>query len=163
VNVTIDGEMALTGVPVDERGELAPRRVSAPVRHAGQGRFLLEAYDPQAPDAVARQRAFVSALAVKVRPRRARPSQRVHFRGRGFTDRGAIYAHYLRRGALLKTVRLAQVSSGACGTFKAHRRQFPFRPDIGTYLLQIDQHRPLTDDGPLVKLSIDVRRRPAQR
>jgi hypothetical protein len=105
----------------------------------------------------------VTALSVKVRPRRARPSQRVRFRGRGFTDLGAIYAHYIRRGKLLKTVRLATASSGACGTFTARRRQFPFRPELGTYLVQIDQHHRLTDDGPLFKLTIDVRRRPAQR
>jgi hypothetical protein len=107
------------------------------------------------------QRARVSALSVKLRPQRARPSQRVRFSGRGFTDRGGVFAHYLRRGRLIRTVRLAKGASGSCGTFSVHRRQFPFRAHQGTYLLQIDQHRRLTDDGPLVKLTIDVRRRPA--
>jgi hypothetical protein len=160
VNIAVDG-VVVRGALADSDGELAPHPVSAPVQHQGQRPFRVRARDPEVRGYVAKQRALVSALAVKIRPRRARPDQRVRFIGRGFTDRGAIFAHYLRRGRLIKTVRLTTAPSGKCGTFKAHRRQFPFRPRQGTYLVQIDQHRRLTDDGPLVKLTIDVRRRPA--
>jgi hypothetical protein len=162
VDVTLDNLVVLSNLVVDDTGQLPPHGFDAPVRHHGQRRFTVGAYDREDPSIVATQRALVSALAVRVHPRRARPSQKVHFVGRGFTDRGAIYAHYSRHGRLLRTVRLARASSGPCGTFSARRRQFPFRPRQGAYLVQIDQHRRLTDDGPLVRLTIDVRRRPAQ-
>jgi hypothetical protein len=160
VDIVVDGVVARNAL-VDSNGELHQHPVSAPVQHEGQRRFNVKVRDTDDRGWVAERRALVSALAVKVRPRRARPDQRVQFVGRGFTDRGAIFAHYLRRGKLIKTIRLKTAPSGKCGTFKAHRRQFPFRPRQGTYLVQIDQHRRLTDDGPLVKLTIDVRRRPA--
>jgi hypothetical protein len=161
-NISLDGRVVRASVPIDELGQLPLRRIAAPVQESGQRRFVVSAYDANSPYMAPLRRARVSALAVRLRPRRARPSQRVRFRGRGFTDRGAVYAHYLRRGRLLRSVRLAPAPSGACGTFTARRRQFPFRPHEGTYLVQIDQHRRLTDDGPLVKLTIDVRRRPTQ-
>ena len=50
--------------------------------------------------------------------------------------------------------------AGPCGTFSVKRRQFPFRPRTGRWLLQIDQQRayaasPATT---FVKLEIFVRR-----
>jgi hypothetical protein len=42
-------------------------------------------------------------------------------------------------------------------------RQFPFRPHRGVWLVQVDQHRKLSDRGPLVQLTVDVRRRPKTR
>ncbi len=160
VDLSVDGALVLPGVAVDESGVLAPRQASAPVMRRGQRRFTVVATDARSPYWMSIRDAFVSALAVRAKPKRARPTQKVRFRGRGFTDRGTIYAHYLRRGRLVKTVRFGR-PSGACGTFSVRRRQFPFRPRTGTYLVQIDQHRRLTDDGPLVRLTIDVRRRPS--
>jgi hypothetical protein len=160
VDLSVDGSVVYHDVSVDSQGVIAPQIVRAPVIRKGQRPFTVTAVDEDATYVLASQTTRVSALAVTVKPPRARPAQRVRFHGRGFTDTGGIYAHYLRRGDLVRTVRLARAASGACGTFTAKRRQFPFRPRRGTYLVQIDQHRRLTDDGPLVKLIIDVRRRP---
>jgi len=160
VDVSVDGTVAAAGVPVDATGVLAPGAVKAPAVRRGQRAFTITATERDDASQTVSLQANVTELAVRVRPRRARPAQRVRFRGRGFTDRGGIYAHYLRRGRLRRTVRLARAASGPCGTFSVRRRQFPFRPRQGTWRVQIDQHRRLTDDGPLVTLSIDVRRRP---
>jgi hypothetical protein len=161
LDILIDDEVVLPEVAVDAAGEFVRQSVPAPVVHAGARFFTVTVAEREQPYQTVSVESKVTALAVHVRPARARPSQRVRFKGRGFTDTGAIYAHYLRRGVLLRTVRLAKAPSGDCGTFTSRRPQFPFRPHRGTYLVQIDQHHRLTDDGPLVKLTIDVRRRPA--
>jgi hypothetical protein len=66
----------------------------------------------------------------------------VRFRGRGFTGPGAVYGHYLNRGRVRKTVKLARHPGAPCGTFSVKRRQIPVRkPRLGQWLLQIDQQR----------------------
>ena len=55
----------------------------------------------------------VTAFDVSISPSTAAPSSRVRFRGRGFTQPGAVYGHYLYRGHVRKTVRLAQAARRA--------------------------------------------------
>ena len=81
-------------------------------------------------------------LAVFVRPKRAAPSRRVRFRGRGFLQPGPVYAHYLYGGKVQKTVRLARHSTAPCGTFDVKRRQIPVKnARTGRWIVQMDQKK----------------------
>ena len=55
----------------------------------------------------------MTAFDVSISPSTAAPSSRVRFSGRGFTQPGAVYGHYLYRGRVRKTVRLAKRARGA--------------------------------------------------
>jgi hypothetical protein len=84
----------------------------------------------------------VTALSVTVRPRQAATSDKVRFRGRGFTAARAIWGHYVFRDRSRATVRFAERPDSACGTFSVRRRQFPMlRPRAGHWTLQIDQQK----------------------
>jgi hypothetical protein len=101
----------------------------------------------------------VARLALRVTPRRATPSTRVRFKGLGFTDRRPVYAHYVRRGEVRRTVRLAK-RTGTCGGFSVRRRQFPFRPAVGRWTLQVDQQRAYAPrpGTPVLRLRVTVLR-----
>jgi hypothetical protein len=84
----------------------------------------------------------VTALAVRLKPKRAATSSRIRFRGRGFTQSRPIWGHYVLRGRVRKTVRFADHPSSACGTFSVRRRQIPIsRPPTGRWTLQVDQQK----------------------
>lgn len=163
VDVTVDGEVIVSGIQIGDNGQLPVGNLPAPVIALGERPFSVTAAERDDPEQTVTLGALVSELAVRVKPRQARPTQKVTFRGRGFTGPGAIYAHYSRKGKLRRTVKLADAPSGPCGTFVARAPQFPFRPQRGTWRVQIDQQRELSDEGPLIQLSIDVRRRPKTR
>ena len=162
VDVAVDGAPAVSGLRAGDDGRIPSGTLASPAILAGQRRFTVTAAERSDPSRAASAHSRVAELAVRVTPRRARPSQRVRFRGRGFTDPGGIYAHYLRRGRLRRTVRLARAATGPCGRFDVRAPQFPFRPRQGSWRVQIDQHRRLTGDGPLFNLLVDVRRRPGR-
>ena len=163
VDLSLDGDVVVSGAVTTNEGVLPRGLVASPEIRSGQRVFRLEAVERDNPDVSIGLESFTAALRVRVTPQRAAPARRVRFRGRGFTGSGAVYAHYLRAGKLRRTVRLAKVASGACGTFDVRRPQFPFEPSNGTWRVQIDQHRRLSDEGPLVYLTIDVRRRARTR
>jgi hypothetical protein len=71
------------------------------------------------------------------------PRKRATFYGFGFGAIGGkkLYAHYILRGKLRKTVAIGHVS-GACGDVKKAMRQFPFRPvPAGSYNIKLDATR----------------------
>jgi hypothetical protein len=105
---------------------------------ARQFTLTLTAHDDPAATVTATSR--VTALSVAQSPPQARTRARVRFHGRGFTEPGAVYAHYLYDSRSYKTVRVAQ-PHGACGAFSRRMRQFPFRhsPRVGTWTIQFDQ------------------------
>lgn len=161
VDVRVDGVAAQAGVVVDAAGNLPAGAVSAPTVKSGERRFTVTAAEQGDAAQTASAGALVSNLSVTVKPRDARPRQRIRFRGRGFTNPdAAVYAHYVRKGAARprKTVRLARRPHGPCGTFSVRRRQFPFTPRTGSWTVQVDQHRAFTADGPLVNLLVLVNR-----
>jgi hypothetical protein len=115
------------------------RWVDAPYQEKGERPFTITATDGVNTISV---QSRVTNLAVFVRPRRAEPSRRVRFRGRGFMETGPVYAHYLFGDELKKTVRLAGGTEGPCGTFTARRRQIPIEnPSTGRWIVQIDQQK----------------------
>jgi hypothetical protein len=119
------------------------RHTAAPYRANGEGTFSVTITEVDNPLNTVTASASVTALTVRLRPREAATSDRVRFRGRGFTARRAIWAHYVLHGHVRKTVRLARRPSSPCGAFSVRRRQIPLRhPRPGRWTLQVDQqHR----------------------
>ena len=100
-----------------------------------------------------------TALGVSLKPTSAKPSDKVRFEGLGFTNDAPIYAHYLHKGKLRKTVRMAR-KPRQCGGFRVHRRQIPIpRPGLGDWIVRFDQSKQLTrpPDGNYVRLRIVLR------
>jgi hypothetical protein len=81
-----------------------------------------------------------TALSVNLKPRRARPSQRIRFKGSGFTGDAPVYAHYLYKGKVRKTVRMARNTS-TCGGWRARRPQIPVEAKTGRWTVQFDQSK----------------------
>jgi len=136
--------------------------VPAPFQARGQRPFTLAITDNANATLTLTAQSLVTALDVGVTPADARPSRRVRFHGRGFTGGPAIYAHYVRKGKVRKTVQLA-TAAGPCGTFDVRRRQLPIRrPATGRWMVQIDQERSWrkTPESVSVQLTIDVTRSP---
>jgi hypothetical protein len=117
--------------------------VPAPFEGLDEHQFTLTIFENQNPDlnnvsATAR----VTNLAVTLRPRRAQPSRKVRFNGRGFTMAAPVYGHYLFGGKLRKTVRFVTAPQTPCGIFHARRRQIPVKhPANGQWILQVDQQK----------------------
>jgi hypothetical protein len=160
VDVAVDGAIEYAGVQVDDAGAVSGR-VRAPHQVRGERPFTITVTEQGNPANAVSATAMVTALRVRLRPRRARSHRRVRFEGRGFTGPGPIYGHYVFRGRERKTVRLAPGADGPCGTFTARRRQIPVRrPAAGEWTLQIDQQRRYSPapEGVSVPVRIEVRR-----
>jgi hypothetical protein len=137
VDVLVDG-IVVANAPTGTIGEFRVK-VDAPHQPRGERAFAVEARDG-INSVVAQSR--VTNLAVTMRPRRAAPTSRVRFRGRGFTQAAPIYAHYLFGGKEQKTVRFMRRSTAPCGTFRVKRRQIPVpRARTGRWIVQFDQNR----------------------
>jgi hypothetical protein len=143
VDLQIDGQ-TLDTTKADAFGAVigaipAPFQGSA---GGGERAFSLTVVEQGNPANFATLTSRVSNLSVTLRPNPARPSQKVRFRGRGFTKDHAVFAHYVFGGVLQKTVRLVQRPVLPCGVFSVKRRQIPVRnARVGDWRLQIDQQR----------------------
>jgi len=161
VRVVVDGATVATNVPIDAAGNLGAGTVKAPLNEKGQRPFDVTITEEANAQQTVTAQSLVTNLTVRAKPRRARPSRRITFSGRGFTllER-PVYAHYVRAGKLRKTVRLAAKPTGPCGTFRAKRRQFPFKPRTGRWILQVDQQKTYASQpaSAFVKLEILVRK-----
>jgi hypothetical protein len=116
--------------------------VPAPFQGRGQRTFTLTLSEDLNTAHFVTVQPLVSNLGVTMKPRRARPSRRIRFAGRGSTAAAPVFGHYLFGGKVRKTVRFAKASTFPCGTFKAKRKQIPVkRPHTGEWLLQVDQQR----------------------
>jgi hypothetical protein len=161
------------GVPADVTGDGKPDplyadatgtvnvRVRAPYQPTGERPFTITITDSKRPDLQVSATPQVTALALALKPSQAPPSKRVRFRGRGFTKPGAVWAHYVYRGKLRKTVRLVRHPTAPCGTFSVKHRQIPVvRPRTGKWTLQVDQQKAYAPQpqSVFVRLSITVQR-----
>jgi hypothetical protein len=156
VEVLVDGRLILT-TPTGTIGEFAGE-IDVPYHAGGERPFTLTVRDPLGNTAT--QQSRVTSLGASLRPREAPPSQRVRFSGRGFTAPAPVFAHYVFRDRVRKTVRLTREAS-ACGAFKVRRSQIPVpRPKVGDWTLQIDQQRRYSaePDSNWVRLLIRVRK-----
>jgi hypothetical protein len=160
-SVLLDGTVIEGQAQIDPMGGVVGP-VPAPFQAKGQRPFSLAVVDNANPSIAVSAQTLVTALDVRVRPANAKPSSRVRFRGRGFTGGPPVYAHYVRKGRLRKTVLLA-TATGPCGTFDVRRRQLPIRrPHVGRWMVQIDQERVFSETprSVSVQLTIDVSREP---
>ena len=136
--VAVDGAVIQSDAALDPAGALQGT-IPAPFQPIGQRPFTLSITDNANPALTVSAQSLVTVIDVTVTPKNARPSRRVRFRGRGFTDGPAVYAHYVLKGKLRKTVQLA-TRALPCGTFDVRRRQLPVkRPQTGRWFVQIDQ------------------------
>ncbi len=161
VTVSLDGVVVRDDVVVLTDGTIQGQ-VPAPYQRRGERPFTLTVTEVDQPSNTASTSSRVAALGLQLKPRRAAPSRRVRFRGRGFIDGDgtSVYAHYVRAGKLRKTVRLGK-PRGACGKINVRRRQIPIRrPRTGRWTLQVD-NQPTYSARPesvFVVLKITVRR-----
>src|SRR4051812_46087660 len=101
--------------------------VPAPFIDEGERTFTLRAAEHDAPGNAAVVTSKVTRLSVEQTPERAATSQRVRFRGRGFTDlTKPVYMHYVFAGKSKKTIQIG-LPTGDCGLFSVKRKQFPFQ------------------------------------
>jgi len=160
VDIAVDGSPAVTNVAVDPAGNLPPDlQAPAPVIAQRDKAFQIVATQQGNPAVTATTTSRVTALNVGIQPRRARPSSRVLFRGRGFTGEGPVYAHYRYKGKTRKTVKFKP--SGPCGKFSQRKRQIPVsRPGTGQWTVQFDQQKRYerTPESVFVRLVIRVTR-----
>jgi hypothetical protein len=157
VDITIDGRPLSRGgrVQVDPGGAFQGT-IPAPYRRAGERGFTVTLTEAENVANTVSRSSRVTALTVGVRPQQAAPTSRVRFRGRGFTRRRPVYAHYVYRGRVRRTVRMGR-PRGACGTFSARRRQIPVRARTGLWLVQFDQLRRFTDPPKDVFVQLQIR------
>jgi hypothetical protein len=139
--------LKLDGAVVDDTGRAdvsgaMAADIPAPFQGIGQRPFTIVVQEVENPANVLSATALVTNLSVTLRPKRARPSRKVRFSGRGFTADKPVYGHYLFGGKVRKTVRLARQPVQPCGIFHSKRRQIPVRrPAVGDWILQVDQQR----------------------
>ena len=149
VDLVIDGQMPPGGddLQTDASGSimLPPETVPAPFIPSGSKQFTITLTQTDNLANTASATALTTALGVDVEPRRARPSQRIRFEGSGFTGAKPVYAHYVYKNTLRKTVRMARKTT-ACGGWTAHRPQIPVRDaKAGTWIVQFDQSKRYRD------------------
>ena len=166
--VTLDGrpEMTLPGVQTDPAGNLsvAADQLGAPFVERGTHEFVLTLTEQGNPANTVSATSKTTALGLSVKPRRSRPSRVIRFKGSGFTGSKGVYAHYLYKGKVRKTVRMVR-KTGTCGTWTSHKRQIPVNnPKPGLWTVQFDQSKRYIDatnpdnalDSVFVRLNISV-------
>jgi hypothetical protein len=159
VDVLVDGAVA-TSVSAGLDG-LAGASLAAPYQQKGERQFAIALTQRSDPSNTVSATTRVTALQVEVKPAKAQPSQRVRFRGAGFISAAPVWAHYVYRGALRRTMRIAHRPTGVCGHFSVRRRQIPItRPRTGVWTVQFDQQKAYAPqpDSVFVRLAINVRR-----
>jgi hypothetical protein len=159
VSVTVDGTTLTDPATADENGQVLGS-VLAPYQARGARPFSVTLTENQLPENSVTQQSMIAALDARLKPRSARPSSRVRFLGRGFTDGTAIYGHYLRAGKVRRTVLLG-TPQGPCGRLDVVRRQIPVRhPATGRWTLQVDNQRAYSarPAGVFVRVGITVKR-----
>ena len=158
VSVAIDGVVVDTATALPEGN--VEGQVTAPYQERGERPFTLTLTEVDQPSNTASAVSRVTALTFRLQPRETTPSKRVRFIGRGFTDGAFVYAHYVRKGKLRKTVLLG-AAQGPCGRIDVRRRQIPIdRPATGRWTLQVDNQKRYSTQpvSVFVRWAIDVQR-----
>lgn len=169
VDLSIDGAPVQNGqgLQTDPTGALnALPQVPAPFIAEGSRDFTVTLTEQGNPANTVTATAKTTALNVSVKPKRARPSKKIRFKGSGFTADKGVWAHYVYKNKLRKTVKLAG-NTGTCGTWTKRAPQIPVAdPGFGLWTVQFDQSRKYIDgtkgtlNSVFVRLGINVTRVP---
>jgi hypothetical protein len=155
VDVFIDGVPVQRGVEVLQDGTVSGQ-VDAPYQGFGERTFTLTATERETPTNTASTTSRVTALDMRLRPRRTRPQRQVRFIGRGFIDGPEVFGHYLRGEKLRKTVSFG-APEGPCGRVDVKRRQIPVRnPRVGRWMLQVDNQAEYSAAPPGVSVEVPI-------
>ena len=142
VDLAIDGQQFEAGLQTDANGDigvLSPLVIPAPFIKTGSGDFTVSLTEQGNPANTASVVGRRTALGVKVKPRKAKPSKRIRFKGAGFTQDKPVYAHYVFGGKLKKTVKMSG-NPNSCGEWKKRAQQIPVSdPSTGIWTVQFDQ------------------------
>jgi len=144
VDLAIDGQVIQggSGLQTDANGAigvLSPLVIPAPFIKTGSGDFTVSLTEQGNPANTVSVVGRHTALGVKVKPKRAKPSKKIRFKGAGFTQDKAVYAHYIFDGKLKKTVKMSG-NPNACGEWKKRAQQIPVDdPSTGIWTVQFDQ------------------------
>jgi hypothetical protein len=168
VDLAIDGAVLEDGrgLQTDANGDigvLSPLVIPAPFIKTGSGDFTVSLTEQGNPANTASVVGRRTALGVKVKPKRAKPSKKIRFRGAGFTQDKPVYAHYVFNGKLRKTVKMSG-NPNSCGEWKKRAQQIPVSdPSTGIWTVQFDQLKKYDKPGPnfpsvYVQLRISVTR-----
>jgi hypothetical protein len=161
-------DLALDGVPypagnglqTGPAGELTLLEpIPAPFVQRGSRTFTITLTEQGNPANTVSATAKSTALGVAVKPKRSAPSDKVRFKGLGFTEERPIFAHYIYKGKVRKTVRMAR-RPRECGGFRVRRRQIAVRnPGLGVWTIQFDQSRRFVDPAvtPIVFVWLKIR------
>jgi hypothetical protein len=165
VDLTVGDHPEGDDLQVDAAGNVnLPSTVPAPFIAKGTREFAVTLTQTDNPANTVTATALTTALGVTVKPRRARPSQRIRFQGNGFTAPKAVYAHYVFKNKVRKTVRMVRKTS-ACGGWTVHKKQIPVKnAKPGLWTVQFDQSKRYIDatkpesalDSVFVRLAISV-------
>lgn len=163
VDLTLNGEFirGSQGLQVGDTGLLTLNKFHfpAPFVRRGSEDFTVTLTERENPANTVTTTAKATRLGVQIRPRSARPSQRISFKGRGFTADQPVYAHYTRKGRQVARVRMVR-RTGECGAWSARRPQFPMKePTPGSWVVQFDQSKKYVDGrrGKLKSVYVRVR------
>ena len=145
VDLAIDGTPVPNGagLQTDPTGALnALPPVPAPFIPKGTRDFTVTLTEQGNPANVGTATAKTTALAVSVKPEKARPSKRIRFKGAGFTDDKPVYAHYVYKNKVRKTVRMARKHRHLRRPGASSARQIPVEdPGTGLWTVQFDQSK----------------------
>jgi hypothetical protein len=154
VDVLIDGQRITTVEALD--GGRVLGSVDAPYQASGERDFMLTLTEHDTAANTVSAVSRVAALGLRLKPRRATPSRKVRFLGRGFTDGPEVFAHYVRGGKLRKTVSLG-APEGPCGRVDVRRRQIPLsRPKVGRWTLQVDNQASYSETPATVAVRVPI-------
>jgi hypothetical protein len=162
VDLAIDGQVVTPGVRTDANGSvgvLSPYVIPAPFIKKGSAKFTVTLTQQGDPANIATITGRHTALGVKVKPRRARPSEKIRFKGAGFTLDKAVYAHYVYNGKLRRTVKMSGNPNG-CGEWRKRAAQIPVNdPATGIWTVQFDQYKKYKDpaDGGFNSVFVQLR------
>jgi hypothetical protein len=161
VDLTVNGAplKGSTGLQVGETGLLTLPPFPAPFVRQGPEDFTVTLAERDNAVNTVTATAKSTRLGVRIRPRSARPSERIRFEGSGFTGEQPVYAHYTRNGRQVARVRMVR-RTGECGAWSARRQQFPMEePTPGTWVVQFDQSKKYRDGrrGKLDSVYVRVR------
>jgi hypothetical protein len=160
VDISFNNQIDRT-IQADAAGNLPAQVLQSPYQASGQGAFTLTAAEHGNPANTVSLPSRTTALTLSLKPKKARPSKRIRFKGQGFTAQTAVWAHYLYKGKVRKTVRLVRRIDNPCGLFSVKRKQIPIKhPKLGRWRLQVDQQRKYSraPDGVNVRADIEVQR-----